>query len=234
MTHKGFFPMTPRSYHSAGLLLALLLTATGCSGSAGGSASDGRRHDKIAAPDGTDTPAQRAEKISRLGNEATIEDAPTLIDALEDNSPEVRAAAVKAAEKVLGAGIAYRAFDPPDERRAAVDRYRRLFALAQENGVSHIIDTVPLLMDQLEDEDVSVRRQAYEDIKQLTGAGFRFVADGPADERQQVVERYRHLWQLWNQPGNEILERLRDPDKMREYKRERVEEIKRRRAEAGQ
>ncbi|MCG8586320.1 MAG: hypothetical protein MI757_16555 [Pirellulales bacterium] len=180
---------------------------------------------------------RKSAKIERLEEFAIQRDfvsAPEIVEAIDDPSPEVRQAAVDAAEQVLGASVRVHAHDSSEERRAAVASYGRMIQLAEETGETYLIDTMPALIDRMEDVDETTRRQAYEDLKLLTGSGLRFRADAPLAERQRVVERYRSLWRLWNEPGNDVLVRLRDPEKMREYKRRRVAEVKRRRAEAGQ
>jgi HEAT repeat protein len=208
-----------------GVGICLFSALSGCS-------SDANSRDVRSDAGPSETPVERAEHLRQLGKQRKFESAPILIDALQDESPEVRKAAIEATENVIGSGVQVNAYDPPAKRQEALDRYRRLYQLAKDTGVSHVVDTIPALLEQMEDESEDVRRRAYEDIKQLTGTGLRFRADAPQSERRQVIERYRSLWRGWNQPGSKELERKRDPEKMREYNRQRVEEIRRQRQQA--
>ena len=220
--------MLLRSPHNHRILYVALLGAVcGCS-SSNADLADGGRQSTTGDATGRSVTVKQLEDFA---SQRDFESAPQIVEALDAPSMEVRELAIEAAERVFGT-IRLRAYAPPEVRREAVASYRRMIQIAQETGKTHLIDTMPALIDRMEDADEAVRRQAYEDIKRVCGLGLSFRADAQLAERQQVVERYRGLWRLWNRPGNEMLERLRYPEKMREYKRQRVEDFRRRRAEA--
>ena len=100
-----------------------------------------------------------------------------------------------------------------------------MIRLAEEMGVEHFVDTVPALIDRMEDASPEVRRQAYADVKRTTGMGYGFRADGPLAQRQRVVAAYRQLWQHWNRSDSQALALLRDPDLRADHKRARVAEL---------
>jgi hypothetical protein len=208
-------------YYSMYLLLA---AAIGCGSSADSSSNlPGSSPSRV-----TGSEDERIEQLEQLADSGEFSSAPQAFDALENESSEVRVAAIKAAEKLVGRGVRIRPYDPPERRREAVDAYRRLHALADQTGVTRVIDTVPALIDQLEDEDEQVRQQAYDDLRRITGWSFPFRAD----QRASAAADYREMWEMWNSPGDITLELLRDPEKMREYKQRHVDEIKRHKAGA--
>ena len=135
---------------------------------------------------------------------------------------------------MLGAGIYTSPFDPPAKQLEAANRFRRLYQLAQETGVSHLVDTIPALLVQMDDPSEEVRQRAYGDVLELIGIGYRFRADAPESDRRRVIARYRALWNRWNNPDFNIAEMKRYPEKMRLYKQRWREALEQRREEAGQ
>ena len=53
---------------------------------------------------------------------------------------------------------------------------------------------VPLLIDTLEDDDVSVRVLAVQTLRRMTERKFKFLPYGPERERRQGVRRWRGWW----------------------------------------
>ena len=214
--------MTHFLFRYDGILFLTLAAVAGCSANA--NSTDGKHGDADAQPDTAAN--ERVDEINQIAERRDFESVPQVLDALEDDSPAVREAAWAAIVEVLGAGIRTRHFDSPEQRREAVDAYRRLYALAQETGVEHIIDTTPTLIDRMEDDDPEVRKQAFEDLERITGMSVEIDSAG---DRRSAAEQYRALWKEWNAPGNMILQWHRHPEKLREHKRQRLEEIRRRR-----
>ena len=149
------------------------------------------------------------------------------IDAMENESSSVRERAQKAAEKKVGSGVKFRPHDSAQRRQEEIERYRRLHQLAQEHGETHFIDLVPQLLEQMDDSDLEVRKLAGQDIVQLTNVSYGYQADAPVEERRAVIKQYRADWQKWSAPGSRVLEFKRHPEKLRDYKRQRIEEMKR-------
>lgn len=70
------------------------------------------------------SPAARAAAANALGKMLYWEAMEPLIKALEDESPEVRGAAGAAVKAILGTDVGYKAEGPPDQRAAAIVRFK--------------------------------------------------------------------------------------------------------------
>jgi hypothetical protein len=168
---------------------------------------------------------ERVAEVEEFGRQPSFENTPAVVAALDDPSIVVRRAAVKAAERIVGYGVPINPYWPREKLQKAQSDYRRMLALAEEMGVEHFVDTVPALIDHMEDESPEVRRQAYIDIKRTTGLGYGFRPDGPVEQRQRAVNAYRKLWQQWNRSGSRALALLRDPNLRAAHNRARVAEM---------
>ena len=70
-------------------------------------------------------PESRAEAAAQLGAMRDRQSMPQLIAALEDDDLNVRARANAAVIQILGADFFFRADDPPERRRQAVERIKK-------------------------------------------------------------------------------------------------------------
>ena len=70
-------------------------------------------------------PETRAEAAAQLGAMRDRQSVPQLIAALEDDDLHVRARANAAVIQILGADFMFRADDPPERRRQAVERIKK-------------------------------------------------------------------------------------------------------------
>ena len=135
----------------------------------------------------------------------------TVLVGLDDADENVRRAAARQAERLVGKAIPYHSFWPAERRTAAIDAYRRLAALAQQHHKSYLIDLVPVLLDRIETGSAEDRQQTIDDTVLLTGVTFGLRADDTPDVLQARIAMYRQVWALWNQPGNQVLDRKRHP-----------------------
>ncbi|MCG8587031.1 MAG: hypothetical protein MI757_20185 [Pirellulales bacterium] len=199
----------------ANLVVALSIAAGGCS-----------RSDADTRPTGQQPSDGNA---SPLPADATT---PELIEALEHASVEVRREARRAIEKQVGGGVVFRPYDPPEVRALAVDRYRRLQALAEEQGQQYFVDLVPTLLERMASDDPAVSDEAWRDVRELLGVSFPFDPNADSTQRQATIEKYHKVWTGWQE--NDLLDFKRHPEKLREHKRGWANELRRREAAARQ
>jgi HEAT repeat protein len=76
----------------------------------------------------------RADAATALGVLRDVDSLPQLIGALEDDDPFVRARAAAAIEKIFGGDLYFRANDPPEKRREAIQRIREHWQAWQAAG----------------------------------------------------------------------------------------------------
>ncbi len=72
--------------------------------------------------------ANPASKIYAIENAVRQDDRPAvknIIEQLDSDDQAVRAVAIAALKRMTGETFGYRDFDPPDERRAAIDRWKQ-------------------------------------------------------------------------------------------------------------
>lgn len=69
-------------------------------------------------------PAVRAKAVIEVAESSDDMAVPYLIDRLTDSSPAVRLYAIEALHRMTGGTFGYRHYDPPPQRREAVDRWR--------------------------------------------------------------------------------------------------------------
>ena len=69
-------------------------------------------------------PGHRISAVKRIAAEGRVALAPALVDRLDDEDVAVRLAAIAALEQLTGKRFGYKPWDPPEQRRAAVDAWR--------------------------------------------------------------------------------------------------------------
>ena len=72
-------------------------------------------------------PAAKLNAIRRAGIERDRSAIPRLIEQLDSDDPSVRMFAIGALDRITGTRLGYNYYDPPAERRAAVDRWVRAY-----------------------------------------------------------------------------------------------------------
>ena len=80
----------------------------------------------------------RAAAAEGLGKAMDVDSFPLLLDALEDDSLEVRRAADHAIEAIAGRDYFYEADDPPEKRAQAILAIREFWQAAQQSGSKFI------------------------------------------------------------------------------------------------
>lgn len=186
----------------------------GC-GSAANSAA------QTSARTNTDEPADRVTQVVAMGRSGDRNHMNAVIGALSDESIDVRRAAATAAKRLVGGAIPFRADGSADYRARQVDAYERLWQRAQETDTDYLIDLVPVIIEDLENEDEQVRELAARDIVVLTGVTYGLRADQSPEIRRAIAKHYRDLWTAWNEPGSPILELKRHPEKLPAYQQQR-------------
>ena len=217
----------------AGVLLVLimgtLLILAGCGG-CGESASRPVLSREVAlevAIDPDHAAGKRALGVQRLGELRDFESMPIVIDAMDDESRQVRESAANAAREIVGAGIKFRSYDPPEKRQVEMQAVRRLYDLAQQNGKRYFVDLVPILLERMNDPSQEIRCHAGEDIVRLLGIVFDYRCDAPAAERAAAIARYREAWQEWQDADVDVMEMKRHPDKLRKFKADLLQRLER-------
>ena len=172
------------------------------------------------------TPAQRAAALRELGRLKDFDSTPVVILALDDESREVRGEAYNAVKQIVGSGVRFRDYDSAERRQPAVASYQRLFELAKQNNIRYFIDLVPLLLDRMDDESETVRRQAGEDVVKLMDSSYDYRADAPREQRLRAIGEFRREWKEWNAPGSQLVEIRRDPEKDKAFKQSMLQKIR--------
>lgn len=100
----------------AGTLL-MLLGAAGC--------SPAPRADE--ATFDSENPAAKLYAIHEAGEEHNAAAVPDLISSLDSDDPAVRLFSIKALEEITGERYGYSAYDPPQNRSVAIDRWVKAY-----------------------------------------------------------------------------------------------------------
>ena len=208
------------------LLLLWIASLVGCHQGADLNSDPNASVDSVLSPEEMAAVDQRTERVYNFARSNERAHMPAIIDAMDDESLEVRRAALYAAEQMVGGAIPFRANDSPERRARHIDAYHRLWQRAEETNTEHLIDLVPELLDEMEGNDPEQREQAIRDVVLLTGITFGFRADQPPDIRQAFVDEHRKLWSAWSESDNPMLELKRHPEKLRDFRRQRRAEIK--------
>jgi hypothetical protein len=107
--------------------------------------------------------------------------------------------------------------------KESVELLRRVFsesrtpevraAIAQGLGHQRDVDSLPHLIDAMEDPSPLVRGRAGVAVVEIVGLEVPFSADGPPEERRKAVAFYRGFWRDAQAPGSKFIEYMRDPAK---------------------
>lgn len=82
------------------------------------------------------------------------------------------------------------------------------------------IDSTPALLDAMEDDSLVVRESAFRALRKMLHWSEPYKADGPVEERQEIIHQYRSKWVTFQ-----------ETDLYRMYKEPEFKEEKRRLAE---
>jgi hypothetical protein len=98
------------------LLRLCLLAVMWCLGSCGPAAIDG----------GFDSanPAAKMYAIEHAARDGDQSAIPDIVEQLDSDDPAVRSLAIAALKRITGQTFGYRDFDPPSQRREAIERWR--------------------------------------------------------------------------------------------------------------
>jgi hypothetical protein len=88
----------------------------------------------VAAGLQSEDPSQRINSAVEAGQSRDANAAPLLVDRLSDSDSDVRFYAILALRKITGTDMGYSFYDPPDQREAAIARWRQW--LGQKNWAS--------------------------------------------------------------------------------------------------
>jgi HEAT repeat protein len=107
----------------------------------------------------------------------------------------------------------------------AAEQMRRVFgqsttpevkaAAAEGLGCLLDVDSLPALIDAMEDGSLLVRGRAGVAVSRIVGGDAGFRANGPLKERQEAVAKYRKFWQEVQSPQSHFIEYMKDPEKAR-------------------
>lgn len=87
-------------------------------------------------------------------------------------------------------------------------------------------DSMPQLLDAMEDESLEVRTFAGEAVERIVGFGRGFVPDGPLEARQKKIATYRQFWDdALATPGQPFIRVLKNPEFRKELKRKAQEKF---------
>jgi hypothetical protein len=74
-------------------------------------------------------------------------------------------------------------------------------AAAAKLGALRDIDSMPLLLTAMQDEDAIVRARSAAAVMNILGADFSFRSDDPIEIRRAAIERIRRHWEAWLKKG---------------------------------
>ena len=83
-------------------------------------------------------------------------------------------------------------------------------ATAAGLGNASNIDSVPSLLDAMEDDSLLTRQAAGKAVGKLMGWRHGFQADDPSDKRAEAVERFRERWLLFE--GSDLYQLATNPE----------------------
>jgi len=97
-------------------------------------------------------------------------------------------------------------------------------------GNLYDVDSLPELIDAMEDESVLVRGRAGVAVQRIVGLDAGFRAEDPEEKRGEAVAKYRQFWEECQQPDSKFIEYMKDPSKAQKS----AEEYHRRAKQAGE
>lgn len=83
-----------------------------------------------------------------------------------------------------------------EELRTAQTPFERADAAAQL-GERRDTQSMPALLQAMEDPDPQVRARAGVAVQKILHADFYFRADDPPEKREQALQRIRQHWEAW-------------------------------------
>jgi HEAT repeat protein len=86
-------------------------------------------------------------------------------------------------------------------------------AIAQGLGHQRHVDSLPDLIDAMEDASPLVRGRAGVAVKRIVGLDVPFGADAAVEERQKAVAFYRRFWEEAQAPDSKSIEYMKDQAK---------------------
>jgi hypothetical protein len=88
-------------------------------------------------------------------------------------------------------------------------------------------DSVPQLLDAMEDESLEMRRLAGNAVELTCGFPHLFQPDAPLEQRRSVIARYRQVWDdLTKTPGQPYIRMMKDPNYKRDLGRRSTAKLK--------
>lgn len=115
---------------------------------------------------------------------------------------------------VLSAGFLFWYLVAPrgGDEQFTVDELRRMLREGETDEIRALgagglgehrdAQSVPLLLDAMEDESQMVRGQAGVAVTKILGADFYFDPADPPEERKEIVDKYRRLWEVWKKKND--------------------------------
>jgi HEAT repeat protein len=89
-------------------------------------------------------------------------------------------------------------------------------AIAQGLGRQRDVESLPDLIDAMEDASPLVRGRAGVAVRRIVGLEVPFGADAPPEERRKAVAFYRKFWEDAQAPDSKFIEYMKDPAKAAE------------------
>ncbi|MCE9590534.1 MAG: HEAT repeat domain-containing protein [Planctomycetes bacterium] len=71
----------------------------------------------------SDNPAAKLYAIRHAGESGDVSKVPRLVEELDHDDPAVRMMAINALDRLTGERMGYNPYDPPQERRAAIEKW---------------------------------------------------------------------------------------------------------------
>ncbi|MCE9551974.1 MAG: HEAT repeat domain-containing protein [Planctomycetes bacterium] len=100
-------------------------------------------------------------------------------------------------------------------------------AIIEGLGKARDPDSVPQFLDAMADDSPEMRKLAGTALERTCGFPRLFKPDAPLAERQEVIARYRKLWDsLLNTPGQPYIRMMKDPAFKEERGRRAMEKLK--------
>ena len=79
------------------------------------------------------------------------------------------------------------------------------------------VDSLPVLIDLMEDESELVRGRAGIAVERISGLRMGYNPADTPENREQTIARYRQFWEDCQKPDSKFIEFMRDPDAARAH-----------------
>ena len=96
------------------------------------------------------------------------------------------------------------------EQITSVDETERAEAVEQLGEIKDV-DSLPKMVDALEDASPEVRQNAFNALRRLTNVSVRFDAHGSEEDRQRAVKFYRDFWEKYKDPDGPFMQISKNP-----------------------